>query len=66
LLVAGLRGLEEQVQEEARKVPVLNDILENKVLGREYKRGLEEGRKEGERILVHGSLRIALARYVRG
>lgn len=28
-------------------MPVFNDILEHKVLGREYKRGLEEGRKEG-------------------
>jgi Domain of unknown function (DUF4351) len=52
LLLAGLRGLEEQVEEEARRVPVLNDILENKVLGREYKRGLHEGRQEGEHILV--------------
>ena len=26
-------------------MPVFDDILDNKVLGREYKRGLEEGRQ---------------------
>ena len=39
LIVAGLRHLEETVEREARKMPVFIDILENKVLGREYKRG---------------------------
>ena len=39
LTVAGLRGLEEMIEEEARKMPLLNDILENRVLGREFKRG---------------------------
>ena len=29
-------------------MPVFIDILENKVLGREYKRGLQEGRVEGK------------------
>jgi len=29
-------------------MPIYIDILENKVLGREYKRGLQEGRQEGE------------------
>lgn len=48
LLLAGLRGLEKQVEEEAKRVPVLYDILENKVLGREYLRG----RQEGERMLL--------------
>jgi Domain of unknown function (DUF4351) len=27
------------VEREARKMPILNDILDNKVLGREFKRG---------------------------
>jgi hypothetical protein len=47
LILAGLRGLEEVVEEEARKVPILNDILDNKVLGREFKKGLQEGRQKG-------------------
>lgn len=47
LTLAGLRGLEETVEEEAKRMPVFIDILENKVLGREYKRGREEGHQEG-------------------
>ncbi|MDQ2844234.1 MAG: DUF4351 domain-containing protein [Acidobacteriota bacterium] len=47
LLLAGLRRLEEYVEEEAKKMPVLNSILEHNVLGREFKRGLQEGRHEG-------------------
>ncbi|HVW86626.1 MAG TPA: DUF4351 domain-containing protein [Bryobacteraceae bacterium] len=47
MLLAGLRSLEDVVEEEVSKVPVLNDILENRVLGREYNRGREEGREEG-------------------
>jgi flagellar biosynthesis/type III secretory pathway protein FliH len=35
------------VEQEARKVPILNDILDNKVLGREYKRGHQDGVQEG-------------------
>ena len=43
LILAGLRHFEETVEREARKMPILGDILDNKVLGREYKRGLQEG-----------------------
>lgn len=39
LILAGLRHFEETVEQEARKMPILNDILDNKVLGREFKRG---------------------------
>jgi Domain of unknown function (DUF4351) len=43
LVLSGLRHLEESVEQEARKMPILNSILDNKVLGREYKRGLQDG-----------------------
>jgi len=43
LILAGLRHLEETVEREARKMPILGDTLDNKVLGREFKRGLQEG-----------------------
>ena len=39
LILAGLRHLEETVEQEARKMPILNDILDHKVLGREFKKG---------------------------
>lgn len=48
LILAGLRHLEDTVEQEARKTPIHIDILENKVLGREYKRVLQEGEQEGE------------------
>src|SRR5947207_3360909 len=44
IILAGLRRLEELVEQEAHKMPIFIDILENKVLGREFKRGLQEGR----------------------
>ena len=43
LILAGLRHLEETVEREAREMPIFGDILDNKVLGREFKRGLREG-----------------------
>ena len=48
MILAGLRGLEETVEEEIRKMPILNDIMEHKVLGREFRRGKAEGEAEGE------------------
>jgi predicted transposase YdaD len=47
LILAGLRRLEETVAREIQRMPVYIDILENKVLGPPYKKGLEEGRQEG-------------------
>jgi hypothetical protein len=52
--LAGLRGLEEIVEEEARNVPVLNEILEHKVLGREFKRGRQEEALIMLRRLIEG------------
>jgi len=43
MIICGLRGIETQVEEEIRKVPVLNSLLDHKVLGREFKKGLAQG-----------------------
>ena len=51
-ILAGLRRLEETVEREIRKMPIHIDILENKVLGREFKKGLREGRQEGELAIL--------------
>jgi hypothetical protein len=48
LILAGLRRLEETVAREIRKMPVYIDLLENKVLGPAFQRGLERGKLEGE------------------
>jgi len=45
MILSGLRHLEETVEQEALKMPILN--IENKVLGREFERGLEEGKQQG-------------------
>jgi len=37
-----------RLEEEARQMPLMDSILDNKVLGREYKRGLAEGKAEGK------------------
>jgi hypothetical protein len=42
LLLSGLRRLGEVVEQEASKMPILNDILDHEVLGREYKKGLQQ------------------------
>jgi flagellar biosynthesis/type III secretory pathway protein FliH len=55
MILSGLRHLEETVEQEAHKMPILNEILENKVLGREFKRGLQQGLEQG---LEEGKLKI--------
>ena len=55
MVICGLRGIETKVEEEIRKVPVLNSLLDHKVLGREFKKGREQGMEEGlERGLEQG------------
>jgi hypothetical protein len=64
-ILAGLRRLEETVEREVRKMPIYIDILENKVLGREFKKGLREGRQEGELAILR-RLKSASVRCHRG
>jgi hypothetical protein len=60
-LLASLRQLESIIEREANHMPVLGGILDNKVLGREYKRGLktgiEKGKVKGERTLLAAQMR---------
>lgn len=60
-LLASLRRLETVIEQETNHMPVLGGVLDNKVLGREYKRGLktgiEKGMEKGERTLVAAQLR---------
>ncbi len=63
-ILAGLRGLEDEVQEELEKMPIVVDLMENKVFARGYSRaqaaGKAEGRVEGERTLL---LRLIRKRF---
>jgi predicted transposase YdaD len=47
LILAGLRHLGESVEQEVRKMPIDADIMENEVIARIYRRGVQEGRQEG-------------------
>jgi len=46
LILSGLRNLEHTVEEEAHKMPILNDILSHKVLGPAILQGRQEGRQD--------------------
>jgi len=47
LILAGLRRMAAVVEQEVKRVPILNDILDHEVLGREYKKGRGDGVQEG-------------------
>ena len=47
LTLGGLRKLEEVIEQEVRQMPILDDIMDHKVLGREFKRGLAQGQEQG-------------------
>jgi predicted transposase YdaD len=47
MILAGLRGVEEIVRAEAKLMPILNDIMDHKVIGPAIREGLEQGRREG-------------------
>jgi hypothetical protein len=56
-MLAGLRRLEDIIEREAGQMPLLDDILDNRVLGREFRRGLEQGMEQG---LHQGELTVLL------
>ncbi|HMF76711.1 MAG TPA: DUF4351 domain-containing protein [Bryobacteraceae bacterium] len=56
LIISGMRRLAHAIQEEAQKMPILNDILEHEVIGpailQGRKEGMQEGRQEGRKELL--------------
>lgn len=63
-VLSGLRNLEAVVKGEAKQMPILNDIIDHGIIGRERKRGiaigmekglekgLQKGRIEGEQLIL--------------
>jgi hypothetical protein len=51
-ILAGLRRLGETVEQEAQNMPITTSILEHDVLGPLFKKGLQEGRQEGELAIL--------------
>ncbi len=69
-MLAGLRHLEEVIEQEANQMPLLDDIMDNKVLGREFKRGLAQGQEQGreqgrEQGLHDGEMAVMLRQIER-
>ena len=64
MILAGLRKLGTVIEQEIEQMPILNDIMDHEVIGRERKIGMalgrEEGREEGERLVV---LRMIARRF---
>ncbi len=48
-LLSGLREMEQVVREEAAYMPIIVDVMQNKILGPEIRKALKQGRKEGVR-----------------
>jgi hypothetical protein len=51
-IVSGLRKMEGEARWEARKMPILNDIMDNEVIGPAIRKGLKQGRAEGQMEIV--------------
>ncbi len=47
-IFAGLRKMEDEARREAKKMPILNDIMDNRVIGPAIRQGRVEGRVEGQ------------------
>ncbi len=60
MVLAGLRKLGSVIEREVEKMPILDDIMDHEVLGRERRRGIELGREE-ERVEV--TLRLLAKRF---
>lgn len=56
-IVAGLRKLGDEVREEAKKMPILTDIMDHDVIGPLLRQGRAEGRVEGR---IEGQMEILL------
>jgi predicted transposase YdaD len=48
MILAGIRKLDEVVEQEAKQMPILNDIMDHGVIGPAIRQGRKEGRAEGK------------------
>ncbi len=66
-IIAGLRKMEGEARREARKMPVLNDIMDNKVIGPAIRQGRVEGQMEMLRSQIEkrfGKIPPAISRRI--
>ncbi len=55
-IIAGLRRMEDEARREATKMPILNDIMDNRVIGPAIRQGLKQGRAEGQMEILHSQI----------
>jgi hypothetical protein len=48
MILAGIRKLDEIVEQEAKQMPILNDIMDHGVIGPAIRKGRREGKAEGK------------------
>jgi predicted transposase YdaD len=46
-ILAGLRKLSDVITQEVQQVPILDDIMDNPIIGPRIRQGIERGRREG-------------------
>ena len=62
MILAGLRSLAAVIEKELERMPILNDIMDHEVIGRERKIGIALGREEGmQKGLQTGERRVILS-----
>ncbi len=64
MILAGIRELEEVVRTEAKHMPILNDIMNHKVIGPAIRQGMEQGRELGSQIGRHEEALAILRRLI--
>ena len=52
MILAGLRKLARDVEREVKRMPIMDDILDHEVLGREYKRGRQDGLRHLVQVML--------------
>jgi hypothetical protein len=52
IILAGLRRLGAIIEQETKTMPILDDIMDHDLLGPAIRRGLQQGRVEGEQTVV--------------
>jgi predicted transposase YdaD len=64
MILAGIRELEEVVRTEAKHMPILNNIMDHKVIVPAIRQGLEQGRRESREAAKQEEAIIILKRLI--
>jgi len=65
-ILAGLRKLTGEVKREAKKMPIVEDIMDNEIFGPAIRKGLAQGRVEGQMEILQGQIEKRFGRVPPG